>query len=252
MAQNTEGKEEKNPNIYHNNLETIFIFTGNLNVVFDKANIEEQYGGKGKTADEKIRKKILDIKKVCDDDGSPLIEYRTVSESINTQNHFSDGYLDKIIYAHFHVKGILSAEKLLPLYKNRSKKLPVVLTKKPFETNEELESFSPIEITIFRNGAFSIILRGEVNIGKTLDKVKYLKTIQKLEYIMTKSQILSFIKDDKNKLMDEKNELDTEKLKKLLKTQYNKIRKKNKVSSGFLVNFTYVALIVDLMPRLVP
>lgn len=266
------------------NIETIFIYTGNLNVIFEHIDIEEQYIDKARKLKEeltprdaavKVREKILTIKDVCkkndDESITPLIKYISVDESIITKNYFSEGYLDKVIYAHFHVEDEAAVEELIPFYKNRKKGLPFSIASTPFAYGKDnLKCYSPIEVTIFRNGTFSIIIRCGTRIvgltdekGGLINKYEYLNSIQKPEYLITTSEIIY-------RLQNGEEHSDRKKFEDFLMREYSSSLKKDNIkpecfidncqqlnctdsqcfTPKYFMNFVHTAVISGLMPKL--
>lgn len=130
-------------------------------------------------------------------------EYQPIKNSIIDRKQFADNYLNDVIYAHFHCgegkrfkalfyRHLLSKiKKHMKTSKFEGKKNPFVLLDKALGDENDLSCFAPIEITIFRNGMFSVIFHLGSNVvdqpekkSREVSYENYLEYIKRPDYLI--------------------------------------------------------------------
>ena len=192
------------------NTETQVMYFGNLHAAFKYNSIEEefeerhageikkeQWKAKPRKKETIIDQKIQTIANKHQTKDGLRFKNISVKNSVLDLKQFSDNYLNDIVFAHFHIGGEYEGENVADKKKREEVIAKLNTFSQYFDFSEKplgyglLKCYAPIELTIFRNGMFSLTFHLASNVvpqpenGRPaqINHAEYLAEIGRVDYL---------------------------------------------------------------------
>lgn len=125
--------------------------------------------------------------------------WRDVAQSEMSQFYFSQNFLEKLVPIHMHANlDELTIDNFLPVKNTKPQQRSFHFVNRPLGIQKKIESYSPIELSIFRNGSLVITIR--LNNEEEITDEEYLEAIRNPEF--TKSRNFNHVRYKPGYLVD--------------------------------------------------